>query len=483
MDFDVIIIGAGVSGLGTAAILRRARPDATFLVLDALDRPGGTWATHHYPGIRSDSSTYTYGFSFKPWPGQETAPGEAILAYLAEIVAEYDLGPLIRHGHRVSEANWSDAARRWTLKVDTQAGPRQFTARFLWLCQGYYDHTRGYVPDIPGLAQFAGPVVHPQTWPDGLETSGKRVVVIGSGSTASTLIPALARDAAHVTMLQRSPGYFFPPFPTDTFEAVLTSLDLPPDWQHEILRRKAMRDSEDFDRRCKRDPEGAARDLIAAVAAQLPPGYDVQRHFTPRYRPWRQRVALVPQGDFFAAIRSGRAEVVTDEIDLVTAQGIRLKSGTTLPADIIVTATGFRIKALGGIQFSVDDRRIDPAQTVTWRGMMFTELPNLAWVFGYLRAAWTPRVELVAAMVLRLLAHMDASGTTQVLPMLGPAEAALPRLPFFDPEDFNAGYLTRGLDVLPRRLDHPEWHHAQSYLTEAPLWAALRLEDSALRFT
>ena len=303
------------------------------------------------------------------------------------------------------------------------------------------------------------------------------------GSTASTLVPALAPTAAHVTMLQRSPGYFFPAFPDDSFELTLSSLKLPPDWQHEILRQKMMRDSEAFDQRCKRDPEGATRDLIASVAAQLPPGYDVARHFTPRYRPWRQRIALVPEGDLFAAIRAGHASVVTEEIDHVVPPGVVLKSGETLQADIIVTATGFRIAVLGGIAFSVAGRRIDPAETVTWRGMMFTELPNLAWVFGYLRGSWTPRVELVADMVLRILTHLEETGTARVVPTLGHTQRQMPRLPFIDPQDFNAGYLMRALEAMPRRLEDPEWHHRQNYLVEAPEWGAVNLSACGLQFT
>ena len=279
-----------------------------------------------------------------------------------------------------------------------------------------------------------------------------------------------------------TPGYFCPPFPEYEFETTLNKLDVPDTWRHQILRQKALYDAEAFSRRCKRDPEGTARDLIDAVAGQLPPGFDVARHFTPRYRPWRQRVALVPNGDFFAAIRSGKADVVTDEIESFTATGLLLKSGQTLDADIIVTATGFRISVLGVIAFRLDGQPVDPADTVTWRGMMFTDLPNLAWVFGYLRAAWTPRVELVADMVLRLMAHMQATGTTKVVPILRPEQQAMPRLPFIDPDDFNAGNLTRALDAMPRRLDSPEWSHTQNNLAEKPAFAAINLGNGALQF-
>ncbi len=257
-----------------------------------------------------------------------------------------------------------------------------------------------------------------------MDTTGKTIVVIGSGSTASTMIPALAKTAAHVTMLQRSPGFFFPPPQDDPFETVLKSLNLPPEWEYEALRRRALQFGDAFSRRCKAEPEATARDLIAAVAAQLPPGFDVAKHFTPRYRPWRQRVAQTPNGDFFAAISAGKASVVTDEIDHFTATGLTLKSGQTLQADMIVTATGFKISVLGGIAFSADGTPIDPAQTVNWRGMMFTDLPNLAWVFGYLRAAWTPRIELVADVVFRLMAQMEATGTTKVVPIIPPGSGA-----------------------------------------------------------
>ena len=395
---DVLIVGAGVSGIGAAHHLREQFPDRTFVILDAQDDRGGTWWTHRYPGVRSDSDMFTYGYRFKPWRGPSIAAGEEILAYLDEVIDESDLGQYIRYRHRVTAASWSTEDRRWTVEV-TQGDTGQqlrFTTGFLWMCQGYYNHAKPYQPQWEGMDRFQGVVVHPQRWPEDLDLAGKRVVVIGSGATAATLIPAIAEKAEHVTMLQRSPSYFFAPPTTHELAVTLRALDIPEEWTHEILRRQYISQHHWLARTSLEAPGELHTFLMESMRPLLPEGFDVDKHFTPRYRPWQQRIAVVPDGDLFAALREGKASIVTDTIETFTEHGIKVSSGEEIPADIVVTATGFNLSVLGDVAFTVDGEPVDFTERVTWRGIMIDGLPNMAYVFGYFRHSWTLRVDLVS---------------------------------------------------------------------------------------
>ena len=482
--FDVLIVGAGISGIGSAHHLQTQSPHRTFVILEEQDGFGGTWRTHRYPGIRSDSDLYTFGYRFKPWTSAPIATAEEIQKYLAEVIEENDIAPHIRYGHHIESASWSSDERRWhvvAVRSDTHERV-SFSAGFLWMCQGYYRHAQGYTPNWPGMDQFEGPIVHPQTWPEDLDYEGKTVLVIGSGATAATLVPALCDKAAHVTMLQRSPTYFWTAENKDALADQLRALDIPEEWVHEIVRRQNLQTLRDLTQLTFDEPDVAKTALIDLVRSQLPEGYDVERHFTPTYRPWRQRLAFLPDGDLFKGISSGRADVVTDEIDTFTQKGVLLKSGEELVADIIVTATGFNLSVLGDVEFSVDGERVDMADTVTYRGMMFTGLPNLVWVFGYFRASWTLRVDLVGDFVCRLLAHMDELGATRVVPTLRAQDLDAKRLAWIDTDDFNAGYMLRSLDLMPRRLDRPEWQHSQDYWVERDALPLVDLDDGCLVF-
>jgi cation diffusion facilitator CzcD-associated flavoprotein CzcO len=353
-----------------------------------------------------------------------------------------------------------------------------FTAGFLFMCQGYYRHAEGYTPEWDGMADFAGRIVHPQTWPADLDYTGKRVVVIGSGATAATLIPAMASDCAHITMLQRSPTYFRIGRNAIDIADELRRLQVDESWIHEIVRRKILYEQAAFTKRCISEPEAVRRELLAGVRDHLGPDYDIERNFTPAYRPWQQRLAFIPDGDMFKGIADGKASVVTDEIERFTKKGILLKSGTLLEADIIVTATGFNLSVLGDIDFTIDGKPLAFSETVTYRGMMFTGVPNMAWVFGYFRASWTLRADLVADFVCRLLGHMKARGARRVVPALRPRDRDMPLRPWIDADNFNPGYMMRGMHLLPRRGDKPEWAHTQDYWAEKDEFPAIDLDDA-----
>jgi len=479
--FDVLIVGAGISGIGGAYHLTSQSPDTRFVVLEAQPGFGGTWRTHRYPGIRSDSDLYTFGYRFKPWTGKPIATAAEIRDYLGEVIADNDLAEHIRYGHRILQADWSSADASWTIVAErTDSGETvRFTANFLWMCQGYYRHSEGYTPQWDGMSDFQGRIVHPQTWPEGLDCSGKKVVVIGSGATAATLVPSLAPACDHVTVLQRSPTYFIPGRNKIEIADTLRELGVSEDWIHEIVRRKILFDQATFTRRAISEPEVVKQELLAGVRAHLGPDFDLDPHFLPSYRPWRQRIAFVPDGDLFKAIASGKASVVTDEIERFTPTGLKLKSGATLDADIVVTATGFNLNVLGDIAFTIDGEPLDFAETVTYRGMMFTGVPNMAWVFGYFRASWTLRADLVADFVCRLLGHMKRHGYRSVVPALRPQDSNMELLPWIDPENFNPGYLMRGMHLLPKRGDKPEWQHSQDYWTEKDQFPVIDLDDSA----
>ena len=481
--FDVLIVGAGISGIGSAYHLTKQLPDKSFVILESQESFGGTWLTHRYPGIRSDSDLHTFGYRFKPWVGPPIATAEEIKSYMGDVIVENDLARHIRYKHRIERASWSSATNLWTIEaVRTDSGePVAFTANFLWMCQGYYRHSEGYTPEWKDMDKFKGRIVHPQAWPEDIELKDKKVVVIGSGATAATLIPSIADECAHVTMLQRSPTYFRVGRNAIELAETLRQLQVKEEWIHEIVRRKILFDQDMFTRRSFTEPEKVKQELLSGIRAALGPGSEeiIEKHFTPRYRPWRQRIAFVPDSDLFESVKSGKASVVTDEIDRFDETGIVLKSGQRLDADIIVTATGFNLNVLGDIAFAIDGKPLNFADTVTYRGMMFTGVPNMVWVFGYFRASWTLRTDLVADFVCRLLAHMKQKGAKKVVTALRPEDHNMPLLSWIDPENFNPGYMMRNMHLLPRRGDKPEWQHSQDYWAEKDEIPATDLDDAA----
>lgn len=482
-DFDVLIVGAGISGISAAWHLQHHRPGTSFAMLEREDGFGGTWYTHKFPGIRSDSDLYTFGFHFKPWVGPPIATAAEIQAYLGEVIAENGLGPHIRYRQSVETADWDSADQCWRLGVRQGDGSlASLSCRFLWMAQGYYHHRKGYWPKWEGMESFTGPITHTEEWDESLDYAGKRVALIGSGATAATVIPAMAKTAAQMTMVQRSPTYFFPAANVNETAELLRPLDLDPAWVHEIVRRKNNYDQAEITRRCREEPEVVTAELLAAVQALLPEGFDMA-HFTPSYPPWRQRLAFVPDGDLFAAVRDGKAGVVTGQIARFTPEGIAMADGTNVPADVIVLATGFDLCVMGNIRFSHDGTAIDPADTITWRGMMFTQLPNMVWVFGYFRASWTLRSDLVSQFVCRLLDHMDATGATSVVPQLRPEDEGMALEPFFDLNDFNPHYVQRSLHLLPKAGDKAEWRHSQDYWTEKTVLPAIDLASPEFAYT
>ena len=481
-DVDVLIVGAGISGLGAAYHLQQHCPGKRFVILESQAGHGGTWRTHRYPGIRSDSDLFTFGYRFKPWMGKPIASGAEIQQYLGEVIDQNRLAPHIRYGHAVVSAEWSSPRQRWI--VQARHGDHTVTvqARFLWMCQGYYRHAGGYTPQWPGMEDFKGRIVHPQDWPDDLDLAGKQVVVIGSGATAATLIPAIADTCAGVTMLQRSPTFFITGRNANELADTLRQLDIPSEWTHEIVRRKVLFDQAAFTRRCMAEPEVVRKELLAGVRAALGPELEseVETHFNPSYRPWQQRIAFVPDADLFKAIRGGKAKVVTDQIERFTASGILLKSGRELPADIVVSATGFNLNVMGDIAFAIDGQPLDFASTVTWRGAMFSGVPNLAWVFGYFRASWTLRADLIGDFVCRLLRHMDDKQAAVVTPTLRAVDQGMVLKPWIEPQNFNPGYLARGMHLLPRQGAHDPWLHKQDYGVEKDELPRVDLDDATL---
>ena len=479
---DVLIVGAGISGIGGAYHLRDQCPDKTFVVLENQDGFGGTWRTHTYPGVRSDSDLHTFGYRFKPWRNAPIGSAEEIMTYLGEVIDENDLVRHIRYQHAISAATWSSEDKLWTLEVtQTSTGEQlRFTANFLWMCQGYYRHSEGYTPTWEGMENFRGPIVHPQTWPDDLDYAGKNVVVIGSGATAATLIPAMVDDCNHITMLQRSPTYFATGRNINELVESLREIDIDEAWIHEIARRRILHDQHAFMELAATEPDMVKEELFAAIREYLGDDYDIEKHFGPSYRPWQQRVAFVPDGDLFQGIASGQASVVTDHIVRFNETGIELACGEQLDADIIVTATGFNLNVLGDIAFTIDGEPLAFHDSVTYRGTMFSGIPNMAWVFGYFRASWTLRADMIGDFVCRLLRHMDDTGAAMVTPTLREADADMALLPWVDPENFNPGYLSRGLHLLPKQGDREPWQHKQMYWVEKDELPAADLDDGTL---
>jgi cation diffusion facilitator CzcD-associated flavoprotein CzcO len=483
--FDVLIVGAGISGVDAAYHLQQNFPGRTFTLLDSLESFGGTWLTHKYPGIRSDSDLFTFGYQWKPWMSAPIATAEEILKYMNEAIEENDIGPHIRYRHRVRKASWSSDDKQWSVLAENlETGDvLRFTCNFLWMCQGYYHHAEGYTPEWEGMEDFKGQIVHPQTWPEDLDYKDKTVICIGSGATAATVVPAMAADTRHITLLQRSPTYFAPGLNKNEVADMLRELDIPDEWTHEIVRRKILHDQQEITRRSFEEPEGLRQELIEGARAFLGDDFDIETHFTPKYRPWQQRLAFIPDGDLFQGIASGKASVVTDQIERFTEKGILLKSGKELEADIILTATGFNLCVLGDVAFSVDGEAVDFSERVGYRGFMFTEVPNMAWVFGYFRASWTLRADLIADYVCRIFKHMEELDTTVVTPRLRPEDDNMVLKSWVDPDNFNPGYLTRSMHLMPKQGDHDPWVFTQDYWREKDEFPAADLDDGALVYS
>jgi len=477
---DVIVVGAGISGIGAAYHLTDQCPGTSFAVLETQESFGGTWLTHTYPGVRSDSDLFTFGYRFKPWTGNPIASAQEILDYMGEVIDDNDLGQHIRYQHKITKADWSNTDNLWTLEVtrlDTSE-TLHYTTNFLWMCQGYYRHDQGYTPEWDGFDDYKGEVIHPQTWPEDADLKGKKVICIGSGATAATLIPAIADECDHVIMLQRSPTYFHADRNHNELAETLREINIQDDWIHEIVRKKIIHDSDVFMKRAEAEPDVVKAELLAGVRHHLGPDYDIDKHFTPSYRPWQQRLAFIPDADLFKGIRSGKASVMTEHIVRFTENGILLQNGEELEADIIITATGFNLSVMGDIPFSIDGEPLNWSETVTYRGMMFTGVPNLVWVFGYFRASWTLRADIVSDFVCRLLDHMKEKGAEKVVPTLRPEDDNMPILPWIDEDNFNPGYMTRSMHLLPKRGNKPEWAHTQDYNTEKDLFPEIDLEDA-----
>jgi cation diffusion facilitator CzcD-associated flavoprotein CzcO/acetyl esterase/lipase len=475
---DTVIVGAGLSGLGTAARLQDERPGHRFTILEGRSAMGGTWDLFRYPGIRSDSDMYTLGYDFKPWKdAQAIAPGPAIRRYIAETAAERGLDRQVRFGHRVTHADWSSEQARWTLAVDRGPGraPARMSCRFLLVCGGYYRYDTGHDPEFAGRADFRGTVVHPQFWPEGLEWSGKRVVVIGSGATAVTIVPEMAKAAAHVTMLQRSPSYFLSLPGQDPIAQALKRV-LPAMWAYKLVRAKNVLGAWLLFKLSRRWPQKMKGLLIRLARGALGEGQDVETHFTPRYNPWDQRLCIVPDGDIFKAIKSGRAEVVTDTIDRFTEHGIRLASGRELEADIIVTATGLALTALGGIALTIDGRPVDLPQSLAYKSVMLSGVPNLVYTFGYTNSSWTLKADLTARYTCRLFAYMDRHGWAVATPERGPGIEPQPFI------DLSSGYVQRSSEHLPKQGSKAPWHVTQDYLRDLATLRFGRIADGTLKF-
>ena len=475
--FDVLIVGAGLSGIGAAVHLQRALPTQRFAMLEGRAALGGTWDLFRYPGVRSDSDMYTLGYAHKPWTDAKSiADGSAILSYLQSAAREANLDQHIRYDHRVRNAAWSSAEALWTVEVYTGGLTKQFTCNFLLMCSGYYNYTQGYTPDFPGLQNFKGQLLHPQQWPADFDATGKRVVVVGSGATAVTLVPALAEHAAHVTMLQRSPTYVVARPSEDPLSNWLNR-HLPQRLAYSISRWKNLLLSMLVYKLCKWKPEFMKKTLLKEVQKTLGAEFDVAKHFTPSYKPWDQRVCLVPDGDFFNSIKNGKATVVTEHIAHFTETGIALQSGQELLADVVVSATGLDLLMLGGMTLVVDGAPVDIPSTTNYRGMMLSGVPNMAYVFGYTNASWTLRADLTSEYLCRLLSTMAANGYKQCTPRL--RDASMPQEDFVD---LSSGYFQRSLHILPKQGSKKPWRQYQNYFSDMLSLRWSKLDDGAMEF-
>jgi len=477
--FDVVIVGAGLSGVDAAYHLHTHCPRKSYVILESRDAIGGTWDLFRYPGIRSDSDMYTFGYSFRPWHSNSAiADGNSIRTYIRETAAAYGIDSNIRFRHRVTRVSWSSAAALWMVEVDRGPGnePARFTCNFLFTCTGYYDYAAGYTPEFPGSEKFRGRIVHPQKWPDDLDYAGKRVVVIGSGATAVTIVPAMAETAGHVTMLQRSPTYIVSR-PAEDAMATWLRRRLPTRLAYGLARWYNVLFGLYFYNLSRRKPDAVKRWIVAQARHQLGDDYDVKTHFTPRYNPWDQRLCLAPDADFFRAIKAGKADVVTDQIETFTERGIRLQSGRELEADIVVTATGLKLQLLGGMQVVVDGRPVKFSETMNFKGVMFSDVPNLAAAFGYTNASWTLKCDLTSAYVGRLISYMDRRGYVQCTPrQRDPAMKPQPLI------DFSSGYIQRAINEFPRQGSHKPWKLYQNYLLDLVSLRFGPVDDKALEF-
>jgi monooxygenase len=476
---DILIVGAGISGIGAAYYLKREHPQRSVALLEARGATGGTWDLFRYPGIRSDSDLHTFGYEFKPWRDQQSiADADRILAYLRETAAEHGIDRKVRFHRKVVAAWWSTGQARWTVEVQhTDTGERStLTCSWLFSAGGYYRYDEGYTPHFEGRERFRGEIVHPQLWPEDLDHSGKRVLVIGSGATAVTLVPAMAGTAEHVTMLQRTPSYIMPVPSKDALANALRRW-LGEERVYPIVRRKNIAQQRAIWRFCRKHPARARRLIRWVNARQLPQGYPVDEHFNPPYDPWDQRLCAVPDGDLFRAIRGGKASVVTDRIVTFTEKGVLLESGRELEADIVVTATGLSVQAFGGAALTVDRRPVHLPDTVAYKGMMLSGVPNFAFAIGYTNSSWTLKVGLLCEHFTRLLGHMDAHGHDSCRPE--PSRADMPTRPFLD---FAAGYVQRAVAALPRQGDRMPWLTSMDYHSDVKLLRTGRVDDPELHF-
>ena len=476
--FDVLIMGAGLSGIDAAHHLNVLCPRKSYVILEQRERIGGTWDLFRYPGIRSDSDMLTMGYSFRPWTlPRAISPGEDIREYITAAAVDEGIDGHIRFGHQITRASWSTAQACWTVEALQAGEPVTFTCGFLFSCAGYYRYSSGYTPEFAGASDFRGRVVHPQNWPASLDYAGKHVVIIGSGATAVTLLPSMAETASHVTMLQRSPTYIVSAPAQDPVATWLRG-KLPASWAFMLSRWKNILFTACLYQISQRFPDFMKKTILDNVAAELPAGYDVATHFTPSYKPWEQRMCLVPDADMFNAIKSGKASVVTDQIDRFVEGGIRLTSGKVLKADVIVTATGLVMQAFGGIAFSVDGRAVDVSQTLSYKGVMFSGMPNFACVFGYINASWTLKADLICNYVCRLLNYMNSKGVRQVTPQCGDETAAAPFV-----ENFSSSYMKRALQSWPKQGHNGPWRVYQNYFRDILQLKWKPIDDGALRFS
>jgi monooxygenase len=482
--FDVLIMGAGLSGIDAAYHLKKLCPNKSYVILDQRERIGGTWDLFRYPGIRSDSDMLTMGYSFRPWTHLKAiSPGDDIRDYITATARDEGIDHNIRFRHEIKRASWSSQEARWTVEAvrklpDGRDEPVALTCNFLFSCAGYYRYSAGYAPEFPNAGRFQGRMVHPQAWPEDLDYAGKRVVIVGSGATAVTLVPAIARTAGHVTMLQRSPTYVISLPEQDVIANWLRRV-MPAMWAYRLSRWKNVAFMTGIYQFSQRFPNFMKKGLLKKVREHLGPGYDVETHFTPRYKPWEQRMCLVPDGDMFQAIQSKRASVVTDHIETFTEKGILLKSGQELEADIIVTATGLVMQAIGGIELSVDGQRVDLSKALAYKGIMMSGVPNLASVFGYINASWTLKADLICNYVCRLLNFMARKGVRQVTPTRKPgSESAAPFL-----ENFTSGYVQRALAAWPKQGSKSPWRVYQNYFRDTISLKWSSVDDGALHFS
>jgi cation diffusion facilitator CzcD-associated flavoprotein CzcO len=481
--FDVLIVGAGLSGIGAGFHLQQKCPGKSYVILEGRDCIGGTWDLFRYPGIRSDSDMFTLGYSFKPWTEPKAiADGPRILNYVRETATENGIDKHIRYHHRVKRASWSTPEACWTVEVERIAGEGateivRFTCNFLFMCSGYYNYENGYSPEFPGAQDFAGRIVHPQKWTDDVDYAGKRVVVIGSGATAVTLVPEMAKTAAHVTMLQRSPTYVVARPAQDPVANKLRA-KLPAKLAYHLIRWRNVLFGMYFFQLARRKPERVKQLILGGVKMALGPDYDIGTHFTPRYNPWDQRLCLVPDGDLFRSIREQRASVVTNQIDTFTPKGIRLKDGSELEADVIVTATGLNLQVLGGLEVSVDGRAVDFARTLNYKGMMYSDVPNMASAFGYTNASWTLKCDLTCEYVCRLINYMDRRGYKQCMPHnVDPSITEMPSL------NFSSGYVQRSVAKMPKQGSKRPWRLYQNYALDIVTLRFGKVDDGVMQYS